>query len=104
MFDALRRIKNGTILSTRELDDSDFETIGHLFENDLITGIKSGKGYVNLKLTQKGEQYLKFGETPLSDFTNKHPWYQKPLGMLTIGVAIGLIVAFLTYIFGWQGK
>lgn len=102
MFEALGKIRDGVITGTRGLDHDDYGLICNLVGEELVGGMKTNKGYVGLKLTKKGEAYLAFGSTPLSDFTTrKAPWWMKWVLAVIIPLAIGLLVNYLSKLSGW---
>ncbi|WP_100632534.1 hypothetical protein [Pseudomonas qingdaonensis] len=104
MFEALGKVKDGVITSTRDLDDEEFGLICDLVGDELLTGSKRTKGgYYALKLTEKGEQYLAVGRTPLTDFLpKKKPWWEHWIATTIGGIAVALLIAYLTKIFGWN--
>ncbi|EMF8795582.1 hypothetical protein V4U36_000652 [Pseudomonas aeruginosa] len=103
MFEVLGRIKDGELTSTRGMDVDDECSLRNLMHDGYLTGTKTGKGYVALKLTEKGEQAVAFGRTPISEFLPKPtPWWEHPLARWLGVIATALIIAFLTFYFGWN--
>lgn len=47
------------------------------------------------------DDLIKNGQAELAERRDVRRWYEKPAGMIGIGVAIGLVVAYLTHFFGW---
>lgn len=102
MFEALGKIRDGVITTTRGLDGDDYGLICNLVGEELVGGIKTNKGYVGLKLTKKGEEYVAFGSTPLSEFTKrKATWWRRWAREAFLPLVIGLLVAFLSKLAGW---
>lgn len=103
MFELLGRIKDGTLTSTRGMDQDEECSLIDLMYDGYLTGTKTGKGYVALKLTEKGEQAVAFGRTPISDFLpKKRPWWEHPVVRWLGGIATTLLVIFLAYLAGWN--
>ncbi len=101
MFEVLGRIKDGELTSTRGMDVDDECSLRNLMHDGYLTGMKTGKGYVALKLTEKGEQAVAFGRTPISEFLpKKTPWWKHPALRWVGGIATALLIAFLIKVFG----
>lgn len=103
MFVMLGKIKDGTLTTTRGMDQDDEVTLVELMHDGYLTGMRTRASYISLKLTEKGEQTVAFGRLPLSELIpKKKAWWQHPfmkwLGLL----ATALLTAYLTFLFGWN--
>lgn len=46
------------------------------------------------------DDHIKNGQAELAERRETRRWYEKPVGMIAIGIAIGLVVAYLSHYFG----
>jgi hypothetical protein len=58
-------------------------------------------GKFNITWEKIVDDLIKNGQTELLQRRETRNWYEKPAGMIGIGIIIGLIVAYLTHYFGW---
>lgn len=101
MFELLGSIKDGKLTSTREMDGDDYGSLVDLMYDGYLTGTKTGKGYVALKLTEKGDNAVAFGRTPITAFLpKKNPWWKHSALRWVGGIATALLIAYLTKHFG----
>lgn len=103
MFNYLGDIKDGKLTSTRGMDQDEMCSLIDLMYDGYLTGTKTGKGYVALKLTAKGEEAVAFGRTPPADFLpKKRPWWEHPVVRWLGGTASTLLITYVVYRLGWN--
>ena len=62
---------------------------------------KLQNGKVNIIWEKIVDDLVKNGQAELAQRREARHWYEKPPGMIAISTVIGLVVAYLTYHFGW---
>ncbi|MDO8514234.1 MAG: hypothetical protein Q7S50_01690 [bacterium] len=62
---------------------------------------KLQKGKFNIAWEKIVDDLIKNGQAELAQRRETRRWYEKPIGMIAIGIVIGLVVAYLTHYFGW---
>jgi len=62
---------------------------------------KLQKGKINIIWEKIVDDLVKNGQAELAQRREARRWYEKPVGMIAIGIVIGLVVAYLTHYFGW---
>ena len=85
------------------------DIVSDLYQSGYIEGIDAssfeGNAFIELRLNLEGEEYLsnlfRAEEAPSkTKIENKHKWYQKPIGILGIGIATVVLSAMVVKLLG----